>query len=357
MKRQNPQNTTQVALIGGSSTLGGAEIFNARLAGLLEDAGIQVHCRKLNSHLNGRPRILGGLRFIGSVFGSLTNLLLRRPDCVVVSCANFLDILAATAFAWLTRRRDIITVSHFNASWWFWQVPSFVRFFALASQRLRLFCIAPNQKDFFLDQGIRCEEQIFPNFLNYRVREKPLHEPRTPGSPIVALYVGRIVPEKRVDELAEFLAEVADNTLPIQLRLVGECDPELQHKIARSNGKWLQTEFLGRKDEAGVSAALLASDIFFSFSVSDTLPLNMLEAAAHQVPIVTRRNPVTEDVAALVGSITFIEPDDTADTLRLKIAELLETPAGTGIAQLIKRNETFVFELLALSGNNSTSRQ
>lgn len=348
-----PHNDAQIVLFGGSRILGGVEVFNRRLIGLVEGEGAKVHAARLNSHLGVRNRLLAGLNFLRSSMLSLVYLWVRRPPTVVVSAANILDVLAAWAFARFTRRHDIILIAHFNASWAFWKKTWLLRLFQGASRRLRVFCVAPNQRAYFVSCGIRVDEAIFPNFINYRVgsTQVPIASNEERGRLLKALFVGRVVPEKRVDALAAFLARVADAAMPIELGIVGTCMGKHEKEILRQQTSDFRIVFHGPKSETDVSLALQDAMLFCSFSSSDTLPLNMLEAADHNLPILTIRNPVTEDIRDLVGEVLFVEEREPAQAVRDKIYATLSARKRDLSLDFVAKNNSLACDILGIEKN------
>jgi glycosyltransferase involved in cell wall biosynthesis len=337
-----------ITLIGGSAVIGGTEVFNRRLTGLLTNTGHTVNALKLHSHRGAQSRVKHLTKLCATALHTLVSVARNRPDRVIVSAANVFDLLTADLIARLTGRRDIVLICHFNAAWRFWSVAGLVRRFVSASTRLRVFCIAANQKAFFQSQGIHVEEENFPNFLNFTPAERIPRPAHKPGTPVIVIYAGRIVPEKRLAELAGFLAALADESLMIQLRLIGTCDTAYIDQIAAHIGPHFEVLFQGPTDEGGVSTAMSNADIFASFSGSDTLPLNMLEAATHGLPILTRRNAVTEDVATLTDQVIFVEDGASAQACRALVKETLNVPHSPNSKALLASNEARAFHLLKL---------
>lgn len=340
----------RIALIGGSVTVGGTEVFNRRLRGLLERGHHQVRALRLHSHRDGQSALKHGAKLAATSLRALGFTATKRPDRIIVSAANILDVMAADVMARLTGRRDIYLVCHFSATWRFWQMPRLVTRFVRASRRLRVFAISENQRAFFQSKGVRCEDELFPNLIHFEPAERQPRAPHTPGSTVELLYAGRIVPEKNVHELAGFLASLADDSLPLHLTLVGKAPPRYVDRISANIGPHFDITFLGQTDEAGVNAAMCAADVFASFSASDTLPLNMLEAATHGLPILAPHTEVTEDVARLTDQVIFVEPDMRPDTARKMLRKTLALPHSASAKALVAANEVRAFKLLDLSG-------
>lgn len=345
-----PPASKRVALIGGSVTVGGTEVFNRRLRGMLVRGGHSVRALRLHSHRDGQPPLIHAAKLAATSLRALGYTAANRPDRVIVSAANILDVLAADVIARLTGRRDIYLVCHFSASWRFWQMPRLVKRFVRASRRLRVFAISENQRAFFTSKGVRCERDLFPNLIHFEPAERQPRPPYVPGTPVKVLYAGRIVPEKNVHKLAAFLAAFADENLPMHLSLVGRAGANYTGRISKHIGPHLDITFLGQTDEAGVNDAMGAADIFASFSSSDTLPLNMLEAAAHGLPILAPHSDVTEDVARLTDQVIFVENDMSPEDARALVLKTLSVPHSASSKTLVAANEVRAFKILDVTG-------
>lgn len=349
LKKRAPNRSNSLALVGGSRTIGGVEIFNSRLSGLLQGSGVAVTNHPLNSNIPTTNRVIWPILLIAALIIALVQLVRNRPQRIVVSCGNIIDVFIARLIAVVLRRKDIVAIAHFNASWRFWQYQSMVRALRKSSQSVQLFCIAPNQKKFFLEQGIIVEKQIFPNFFHYPTKPcvtRKAVDGQSGRQKIVALYAGRINREKQVVELAKFLSDIACSSIHVEFRLAGECPSEIEAEVSILEHQCFSTTFLGRLNQEGVSAELRTADLFCTFSASDTLPLNMLEAAANQVPILTRRNPVTSDVDALVGGLLFAENAEPMKMFRVHLMSKIAMPPNYKVRQLIEKNESTVLSLL-----------
>lgn len=354
MNTRGRPSTDRLALFGGSKTLGGVEVFNARLASLAKKQGVEVHQARLNSHLEGRNRVLASLNFLRSSILRLVYLWFRQPDTVVVSAANFLDVMTAAGLSCFSGRRDIMVIAHFNASWGFWNSQRLVRLFRSASHRLRVFCIAPNQKTYFVRQRIRVEDDIFPNFINYQINAAGTDRTQyAAGCQLKTLFVGRIVPEKRVNALSAFLARVANERMPIELNIIGARTPQRESEILRHQTCDFRIIFHGTKSESEVSQALHKAMLFCSFSASDTLPLNMLEAAAHGVPILTLSNAVTKDVRDLVGELIFVGENEPVEVIQEKINTALSSQKDELYSDFVAKNDRSACRILGIKSDGA----
>ncbi len=336
-----------LALIGGDGQSGGAEVFNDRLRAHLRSAGMQVRSQPLNSYLRrGRPALLVW-RWLATVCVAILRVWIGRPDHVLVSCANFLDVLAARAMIVVTGRRDIAIIAHFNSSWSFWQKPTFVEIFRKTSAQSRLFAISPSQRRFFIEQGLTVEPEIFPNFFNYApIASNAGQAGKAQGSALKVLYVGRIVPEKRVAEAAEYLARLASDEFSIALRLAGPYAQKIHDSIRADLPAGLSVAFLGPLAPSDVSQEMSQAEVFISFSGSDTLPLTYLEAAAHGLGVLTLENDVTRDVQSMTGNLAFATPDGEIGQERAILQGLANKKGAFDISALIARNNRLVVDLV-----------
>jgi len=338
-----------VFLVGGSGTAGGVEVFNSRLAALLGRSGVDVRSLPLRSYLRrGRPAMLIWPWLWASLV-ALVRIGVQRPDHVIVSCANFLDIVFARILC-ATTRSDIAVIAHFNASWSFWRSDRYVRLFQATSRRTRLFAIAESQRCHFIECGLQVEEILFPNFFGYSVPARPNTTERPAGPEVRALYVGRIVPEKKVDQVAHFLRRLSTPSQPIAFRLVGRGSQDFEASLRALSNDTFRVESAGFKDDAGVSREMHDADFLISFSGSDTLPLTYLEAAAHGLPVLTHDNSITRDVQAMTGNIVFVDPAAPTEAGRNVLQSLVAAPRGPGLDSLLAQNEALVLDLVCERG-------
>jgi glycosyltransferase involved in cell wall biosynthesis len=106
------------------------------------------------------------------------------------------------------------------------------------------------------------------------------------GEPeILAAYVGRLVPIKRVDLILRAVAEARRQESPIRLVVAGdgECRPELE-RLAGELGLADSVEFLGYVSDANTVVA--AADVAILASDNEGTPVALIEAAAAGRPAV-----------------------------------------------------------------------
>ncbi len=123
-------------------------------------------------------------------------------------------------------------------------------------------------------------------------RSGPARKRLTSGADaeVVALYVGRLSPEKDLVRLAPLAA--ADG---IHLAVVG--DGPLRPALERSLGGPSVT-FLGSLSGAALAEAFASADVFVFPSTTETLGLVLLEALASGLPVVAVETPTSNEILA-----------------------------------------------------------
>lgn len=121
---------------------------------------------------------------------------------------------------------------------------------------------------------------------------------------VLLVFVGRVVPIKRLDVLIEALAQARESERRLQLAIVGDGDLRLQlERQAADLGIADAVRFLGyRRDLRPIFAA---ADLAVLSSDSEGTPVSLIEAAAAGLPAVATdvggvREVVTEETGSLV---------------------------------------------------------
>ncbi|MCZ8172557.1 MAG: glycosyltransferase [Brevundimonas sp.] len=281
-------------------------MFNQRLAEFIVQDGKTVTQSFTNSAMDEKSRLRWLVCYVCGLWVNMCLAVCHRKCRILLSAANFYDVIELALLSIVVRRERLVFVAHFSRTWRFWHKPICVALLRWSSRRCTIYAIAPSQRVDFRACGIECDEELFPNIFSIRARADRSKRHRH-NKPRVALYVGRVVAEKGLDRAVNFLESIASPDFPILFRIVGSGDEVLMAQLAGKGGPNLQIEMAGWRDENGVSEALLGCDFFLSFSLADTLPLNLLEAAAHCVPVVVERNSVTEDILTITGQLFFVD--------------------------------------------------
>lgn len=151
-------------------------------------------------------------------------------------------------------------------------------------------------------------------------REALRDELGLPAGP-VAIYTGRLVPEKRVVELAASWSELRERVPGATLLVVGDgvCAAELRERAVDG------VRLLGELDD--VAPLLRAADVFVLPSATEGLSNALLEAMATGLPVVATRVGGAVDVVEDHRSGRLVSVDDTA-ALTAALAELLDPSQG-----------------------------
>ncbi len=143
------------------------------------------------------------------------------------------------------------------------------------------------------------------------------------GHPL-AVYVGRLSPEKGIEEALGAWRHVMGMKPRAQWWILGEGPAEGRlRRVSRSLGLEGSVRFAGRTDD--VTGILAAADLMILPSRSEGCPNAILEAFACGVPVVARRIPALRD---LVGRNErgLLVPDLSAEALGEAVTGLLDRP-------------------------------
>jgi glycosyltransferase involved in cell wall biosynthesis len=130
------------------------------------------------------------------------------------------------------------------------------------------------------------------------------------------LFLGNLSERKGVSDLLRALAHPALAKLPLQLTLAGGGDVDAYTALAHRLGLASRVHFHGWAGPQDVQRLLAQCDVLVLPSHDEGLPLAILEALAHGVPVVC--SPVGEipHVLSHGHSAVFVEPGDPASIAR-----------------------------------------
>jgi poly(glycerol-phosphate) alpha-glucosyltransferase len=149
-----------------------------------------------------------------------------------------------------------------------------------------------------------------------------------PADARVLLFVGRINPKKRLEDIVGAFARLAVADPRLQLVLAGQADaPYLRalRALVDRTGLAARVRWVGFLDEATKPGAFAAADCFVHASVSEGMALAILEAMAHGLPVVATRGCYMH-AAAAGGALR--ECAQGPDALAAALAPLLADPAA-----------------------------
>jgi glycosyltransferase involved in cell wall biosynthesis len=131
--------------------------------------------------------------------------------------------------------------------------------------------------------GVRGRFRVVPNTVDTTIFHP---SPAPPGSPWRLVNVALHVEVKALDVLLRAFAQVTASWPDLQLELIGDgpLTPDLQ-ALARELGVAERVRFAGRQTPAAISDALRASHVFVLSSLSENMPLAVLEALCCGLPV------------------------------------------------------------------------
>src|SRR5580704_14254413 len=302
-----------IAHVGDSMEMGGAEKLTATLCRLQRDRGhsASVHCLYrlgvLGQELQGEGFeviLHQPSSFFHLVRGLYKSFRHSRPD--VVHCHNATAAIMAAFPARLAGVKSIIATRHGLV-----KPPYQIR-------RELKFAIASRWCDWIVGvcEGTRTNLLAAP----FAARDRIIHiyngawpaDMRAVPQPkrgFTLLYVGRLAPLKDHATLLQALALTRAQHPDVQLWIVGDGPLESSlNKLAYELGLNECVTFFG--EQADVSPFMLAADLFVSSSVTEGLPVSLLEAMSVGLPAVLTDVGGMGEIARLSGAVTLVPSTD-----------------------------------------------
>jgi len=154
--------------------------------------------------------------------------------------------------------------------------------------------IAPRRKFHVIPLGLDLARYAA---LDPRLRAAGRAALNLPDTAIVAVFMGRLVPIKRVDVLLEAFAAALARAPEMVLVVVGggECEPDLRAQ-AQALGITAAVRFAGYR--ADISPILAAGDVAVLSSANEGTPVALIECAAAGMPLVATDVGGVRDVVA-----------------------------------------------------------
>ncbi|HSJ87294.1 MAG TPA: glycosyltransferase family 4 protein [Anaerolineales bacterium] len=272
------------------------------------------------------PKALAGATFTASAVAKLTQL---HPDLVHAH-----EILSPASIAVLSKRinhhpvlvkilrgggRGDIYKLKKRPFWksYFQSLKRNVDAFLVISQEIDAELAAlgvPREKRVFLPNGVNTE-RCTP--VSEERKRKLRNELSLPAEATLVAYVGRLVPEKRVDHLLRLWPQIQSNDPAARLLIVGEGSEESRLKSMSVDG----TQFTGQVSDA--VPYLQTADLFVLPSSTEGLSNSMLEAMSCGLPVLATTVGGAPDVIKH-GSSGFLIPPDDLDSLQRGLQTLID---------------------------------
>jgi len=309
-ERTRPLN---IAHVGDSMEMGGAEKLTATLCRMQRELGhtASVHClyrlgvlgEELQSE--GFEVILhhpsSFLHLVSSLYRSFRR---SRPD--VVHCHNATAAIMAAVPARLAGVKTVIATRHGLV-----KPPYQIRRelkFALASRWCDwIVGVCKGTQANLLAAPFAARDKII-HIYNSAVPADMRAVPR-PKRGFTLLYVGRLAPLKDHATLLRAVARTRAFHPDVRLWIVGDgpLESNLQNLTYELGLKECIT-FFG--EQADVSPFLLAADLFVSSSITEGLPVSLLEAMSVGLPAVVTDVGGMGEIARLSGAVTLVPSSD-----------------------------------------------
>jgi glycosyltransferase involved in cell wall biosynthesis len=271
------------------------------------------------------PKALAGATFTASAVAKLTQL---HPDLVHAH-----EILTPSSIALLSKRINhhpvLVKVLRGGGRGDIYKLkkrPFWKPYFQNLKRRVDGFLVISQEIDAELSAlGVPKEKRVFlPNGVNTE-RCTPISDERKrklrnelslPAEATLVAYVGRLVPEKRVDHLLRLWPQIQSNDPTARLLMVGEGSEESRLKSMAVDG----AQFTGQVKDA--VSYLQAADLFVLPSSTEGLSNSMLEAMSCGLPVLATTVGGAPDVIEH-GKSGFLIPPDDMDSLQRGLQTLL----------------------------------
>jgi glycosyltransferase involved in cell wall biosynthesis len=321
-----------IAHVVDSMEMGGAEKLTATLCRLQRDRGhsASVHCLYEVGVLGEDLRAEGFAvtlhrpsTFFHLVRGLYRSFRHSRPD--VVHCHNATAAIIAAFPARLAGVQTVIVTRHGLV-----KPPYQIRRelkFALASRWCDwIVAVCEGTRTNLLAAPFAARDRIihiYNGATAANIRAVPQQK-----KGFTLLYVGRLAPLKDHATLLEAVARTRAHHPGLQLWIVGDGPLELSlRKLTHELGLNDNVTFFG--EQADVSPFMLAADLLVSSSVTEGLPVSLLEAMSVGLPALVTDVGGMGEIARLSGAVTLVpssDPQGMAAALSDAIARKQELP-------------------------------
>jgi glycosyltransferase involved in cell wall biosynthesis len=303
----------RIAHVGDSMEMGGAEKLTATLCRLQRDRGhtASVHCLYRLGVIGEELRAEGFEVILHppcSFFYLMRSLYraFRRSPPDVVHCHNATAAILAALPARLAGVKTVIVTRHGLVKPPY-QLPRELKF-ALASRCCDwIVGVCEGTRTNLLAAPFAARDRIihiYNGALPADIRAVP-----RPKSGFTLLYVGRLAPLKDHATLLRALALTRLHHPNVQLWIVGDGPLEFSlRKLSDELGLKECVTFFG--EQADVSPFMLAADLFVSSSVTEGLPVSLLEAMSVGLPALVTDVGGMGEIARLSGAVTLVPSSD-----------------------------------------------
>lgn len=134
----------------------------------------------------------------------------------------------------------------------------------------------------------------------------------SPDDPLRVLFLGAVTESRGVLDLCRAAQQATQqNGVPLHLRLIGACAPELHHRLTAAAGASLTIEVSGPLPPTQVPGALAAADVLVAPSrLPEGLPRVLMEALAAGVPVIASNSGAQPEILAHGSWGDLVSPGD-----------------------------------------------
>lgn len=201
-----------------------------------------------------------------------------------------------------------------------------------------VFALTPLEKQQLLGLGVRVPVNVVPNGIHpVKVGDAAAglafrHRHGIPADAPLMLFIGRIVPKKRVEDIIGVLPRLTSSHPRLHLAIAGDPtqEPEYHARLLRelaASGVAARVHWVGFLNEKTKPEAYAAAGLFVHASESEGMALAILEAMSAGLPVV-----VTEGcyMSAAAEARALLQCAQGADALAAAVGEVLSSPSDLG---------------------------
>jgi glycosyltransferase involved in cell wall biosynthesis len=183
-------------------------------------------------------------------------------------------------------------------------------------------CVSENERRAGLAAGVCTEERSIVIRNAVEVGAAPSRN-RGDQPPVQVVSVGRLAPPKDFSTLVAAVAQLPEGRAHLRVFGDGPLRGELEQQT-RALGVDDSVEFSGEVPD--VRPRLEDADVFVLSSLSEGMPVSILEAMAAGLPVVASAVPGLEEVV-VEGETGFLAPPGDAAALAARLCQLVDDPA------------------------------
>ena len=301
----------KVLIVNETLNLGGAENISIKMANALHEEGITTYysstkgplLERLNKNVTFYEIPKYKTLTILKVIKALEKIISKIQPDIIHSHGATLSVLSGIALSQSNADAINILTHHIEK---YVRLPQWLSVYLLNKYCDHIIAINKSKFNTFKQQGFAAGKvTILPNFVNcdfihaqlssYK-KEKIMNQLNIPEFHSVMTTIGRLVPEKRIDQFIEIVALYANKADNCVTGLIVGDGPMKQSllEIAESYKNSVKIHMVGYQEN--VFKYLAISDIYLSTSRYEVLPMGLIEATAAGIPIVCSDIPGNNDV-------------------------------------------------------------